>query len=114
MRISYWSSDVCSSDLRLRLQIVFHGALEDQLHGPPVLDDRYARLAGPHIDQHFLGQDRKSVVEGKSVSVRVDLGGRRIIKKKKDTRQPQTHNTNNQPSRRNSHKQKNKERITNL
>src|SRR3546814_15197386 len=28
-------------------------------------------------------QDRKSVVEGKSVSVRVDLGGRRSIKKKK-------------------------------
>src|SRR3546814_18793186 len=28
-------------------------------------------------------KDRKSVVEGKSVSVRVDLGGRRIIKKKK-------------------------------
>src|SRR3546814_7057645 len=27
------------------------------------------------------GLDRKSVVEGKSVSVRVDLGGRRIIKK---------------------------------
>src|SRR3546814_15548799 len=27
-------------------------------------------------------RDRKSVVEGKSVSVRVDLGGRRIIKKK--------------------------------
>src|SRR3546814_19618603 len=26
--------------------------------------------------------DRKSVVEGKRVSVRVDLGGRRIIKKK--------------------------------
>src|SRR3546814_7498056 len=28
------------------------------------------------------GTDRKSVVEGKSVYVRVDLGGRRIIKKK--------------------------------
>src|SRR3546814_193711 len=28
------------------------------------------------------GRDRKSVVEGKSVSVRVDLGGGRIIKKK--------------------------------
>src|SRR3546814_20914179 len=28
-------------------------------------------------------QDRKSVVEGKSVSVRLDLGGRRFIKKKK-------------------------------
>src|SRR3546814_18818314 len=27
--------------------------------------------------------DRKSVVEGKSVSVRVDLGGRRILKQKK-------------------------------
>src|SRR3546814_21180840 len=27
-------------------------------------------------------RDRKSVVSGKSVSVRVDLGGRRIIKKK--------------------------------
>src|SRR3546814_13129596 len=30
-----------------------------------------------------LSKDRKSVVWGKSVSVRVDLGGRRIIKKKK-------------------------------
>src|SRR3546814_18297203 len=30
-----------------------------------------------------IDQDRKSVVEGKSVSVRVDLGGRRIIKNKK-------------------------------
>src|SRR3546814_12607401 len=30
-----------------------------------------------------IQQDRKSVVTGKMVSVRVDLGGRRIIKKKK-------------------------------
>src|SRR3546814_15826103 len=30
------------------------------------------------------GSDRKSVVSGKSVSVRVDLGGRRFIKKKKE------------------------------
>src|SRR3546814_17912551 len=29
------------------------------------------------------GRDRKSVVYGKGVSVRVDLGGRRVIKKKK-------------------------------
>src|SRR3546814_12158216 len=35
------------------------------------------RLAG--------SSNRKSVVSGKSVSVRVDLGGRRIIKKKKVT-----------------------------
>src|SRR3546814_18413882 len=32
-------------------------------------------------------QDRKSVVEGKSVSVRVDLGGRRIIKQKTQYKQ---------------------------
>src|SRR3546814_11639932 len=30
----------------------------------------------------FSSIERKSVVEGKSVSVRVDLGGRRILKKK--------------------------------
>src|SRR3546814_19321038 len=30
----------------------------------------------------FIGRDRKSVVEGKSVSVRLECGGRRIIKKK--------------------------------
>src|SRR3546814_13882403 len=44
------------------------------------------------LGEHFLipedhlaasGADRKSVVEGKSVSVRLDLGGRRKIKKKK-------------------------------
>src|SRR3546814_17688781 len=31
-----------------------------------------------------VSTDRKSVVSGKSVSVRVDLGGRRIIKKKQE------------------------------
>src|SRR3546814_16700393 len=36
--------------------------------------------------------DRKSVVEGKSVSVRVDLGGRRIIKKKNKTTERRTEN----------------------
>src|SRR3546814_19024341 len=35
--------------------------------------------------------DRKSVVSGKSVSVRVDLGGRRIIKKKKPSHQDHSH-----------------------
>src|SRR3546814_20567919 len=34
-------------------------------------------------DRHVQRLDRKSVVEGKSVSVRVELGGRRIIKQKK-------------------------------
>src|SRR3546814_12841179 len=33
--------------------------------------------------ESITGSDRKSVVSGKRVSVRVDLGGRRTIKKKK-------------------------------
>src|SRR3546814_17188990 len=33
-------------------------------------------------------RDRKSVVEGKSVSVRVDCGGCAITKKKKNTKRP--------------------------
>src|SRR3546814_19870681 len=37
-------------------------------------------------------KDRKSVVSGKSVSVRVDLGGRRFLKKKKNAKtQKHTH-----------------------
>src|SRR3546814_20996061 len=48
-----------------------------------IVDDAEARGAlgpgGVIVD----GTDRKSVVWGQSVSVRVDLGGRRIIKKKK-------------------------------
>src|SRR3546814_17811406 len=36
--------------------------------------------------------DRKSVVSGKSVSVRVDLGGRRIIKKNNNTSRKQIRN----------------------
>src|SRR3546814_15604526 len=38
---------------------------------------------GTGFVRNFL-LDRKSVVSGKSVSVRVDLGGRRILKKKKN------------------------------
>src|SRR3546814_12411573 len=40
-----------------------------------------------------IGADRQSVVNGKSVSVRVDLGGRRIIKKKIE-RKVNTHDDN--------------------
>src|SRR3546814_15248161 len=49
-------------------------------------------LVGSYAQKHALGygvmtarvrKDRKSVVTGKSVSVRDDLGGRRIIRKKK-------------------------------
>src|SRR3546814_12481973 len=47
-----------------------------------------------------LGQDRKSVVSGKSASVRVDLGGRRSIQQKKrltTLTYRKTSNTTNQP-----------------
>src|SRR3546814_20458551 len=36
----------------------------------------------PRRPRFTMARDRKSVVEGKSASVRVDLGGRRFIKKK--------------------------------
>src|SRR3546814_15039588 len=39
---------------------------------------------GPAGAAAAIYADRKSVVEGKSVAVRVDLGGRRIFKKKKE------------------------------
>src|SRR3546814_16534516 len=44
------------------------------------------QLLGPEGDKYPCKTDRKSVVKGKSVSVRVDLGGRRIIKKKTQTK----------------------------
>src|SRR3546814_17008604 len=87
MRISDWSSDVCSSDLR--------DAAGDEDHerpagpAPPQVqrDDqrRQRRRASAIILQRVEKRiaDRKSVGEGKSVSVRVDLGGRRILKKNK-------------------------------
>src|SRR3546814_13224603 len=46
--------------------------------GLPASDQAHARL-----DQALRDGDRKRVVQGKSVSVGVDLGGRRISKKKK-------------------------------
>src|SRR3546814_13397458 len=114
MRISYWSSDVCSSDLKPNDRLI--KAFRD------LIDAYMAKEVLPHvadawvdydktkvgyeipINRHFyvykpprplpeieadirqLEGDRKSVVEGKSVSVRVVLGGRRIIKKKKNMR----------------------------
>src|SRR3546814_16534494 len=81
VRISDWSSDVCSSDLcparpaRARRDV---GLLRRSGDEPTRAVDAARREEGPLAD-------RKSVVWGKSVSVRVDLGGRRIIKKKKST-----------------------------
>src|SRR3546814_9686562 len=85
MRISDWSSDVCSSDLvwlATPPQFSSSGrAWPDRLsRGLP--GDRAQDRAAPEGAAPAHGGDRKSVVSGKSVSVRVDLGGRRIIKKK--------------------------------
>src|SRR3546814_17187990 len=100
MRISDWSSDVCSSDLLASLpaavrqavqdfyranedwlaRVLEQGAREGSLRVPGDLRtaarSTFAALPGSLVD-------RKSVVSGKSVSVRVDLGGSRNIKKKR-------------------------------
>src|SRR3546814_14444857 len=88
MRISDWSSDVCSSDLlpRGKVQARRHGGSEGTPSGPPARRaaalSAHERAAGQTRDRrsgrHHL--DRKSDVKGTSVSVRVDLGGRCIIK----------------------------------
>src|SRR3546814_12602669 len=111
MRISDWSSDVCSSDLKRRpLQVVLLGSAPllierglteslagrfETLHLPHwsfaemraafgySLED-YLYFGGIGGPARWLARDRKSVLEGKSVSVRVDLGGPRNIKKKKN------------------------------
>src|SRR3546814_15653293 len=125
MRISDWSSDVCSSDLATRglyppgstlkpmaaIAAIEHGVDPSERHtciGGYRLGNRFFRCLGTHgsLDMpsaimkscnsyfywlaHRLGYDamappadRQSVVWGKRVSGRVDLGGHRIIKIKK-------------------------------
>src|SRR3546814_12397998 len=105
MRISDWSSDVCSSDLLqavagekdLMVGIALSGGAQPSLSrldiGPQIsarlpIGKGHARLA-LEWRQRIAGRarppsglavlDRKRVVAGKSVTVRVDLGGRRII-----------------------------------
>src|SRR3546814_17533153 len=95
MRISDWSSDVCSSDLGVSHRYAEDVALPDEFESGPVEDisaEILLRPGGPSPTEPtifrvpadmLVCKDRKSVVLGKSVSVRVDLGGRRIINKKK-------------------------------
>src|SRR3546814_17288447 len=63
-----------------RLQPICH--MCGFLAGTPAPFD-VATHDGSATDLLIRNKDRKSVVKGKSVSVRVDLGGRRFIKKKK-------------------------------
>src|SRR3546814_18154172 len=108
MRISDWSSDVCSSDLDKDIytpKLVIH--FFDQCFGidllsdiRPTEDNGYSEILlylgacdgaglfvnfrdrdGCALARKPSSRDRKSVVKGKSVSVRVDLGGRSILKK---------------------------------
>src|SRR3546814_17612796 len=107
MRISDWSSDVCSSDLRPRtvyppLRLLDHTHWyvgEDRARivrrirrsdrgnrAPPnLLLNEHGRamtrtLLTAHLAEAFAAAcDRKSGVYGKSVSVRADLRGRRFI-----------------------------------
>src|SRR3546814_19876011 len=108
MRISDWSSDVCSSDLGARTvqhaltvgtallsgarqrevgraRTPRHGGvrtLKIALHEVPLWLPPVPSAGDAADGTDATGGDRKSVVKGKRVSVRVDLGGRRIIKKK--------------------------------
>src|SRR3546814_13738688 len=104
MRISDWSSDVCSSDLifvkpfsaglRTNLVIttdkrVYHIELASRATGAMAAlswtypqDDLVALRREQDAAASAVPIDRQSVGEGKSVSVRVDHGGRRILKKK--------------------------------
>src|SRR3546814_14535451 len=104
MRISDWSSDVCSSDLKF-VPFAFSPDGSEVFAGYSVNDgpvslvrsnlaatsrttlasDDFGSIGDEEWNAArlpFAATDRKSGVSGKSVSVRVDLGGRRIIKKK--------------------------------
>src|SRR3546814_11288469 len=107
MRISDWSSDVCSSDL-CRGREVEEGIQIDRIVGhmrggefSAAPCEGSGQIDGQYMQAHTVWElfnretqisqrtqssgdrrDRKSVVTGKSVSVRVDLGGSRIIQKK--------------------------------
>src|SRR3546814_11850139 len=100
MRISDWSSDVCSSDLQYLIRRRLFGA-RARTGGDAQIAAILIALAVRHHGRAFIyvvhlvhasgriwhappeGQeDRKSVVLGKTVSGRVDLGGRRNLNKK--------------------------------
>src|SRR3546814_16580186 len=100
MRISDWSSDVCSSDLQHRgadRRQQAHAALDapadlsavqqvdwmERVEGVDLHAGTAVDIPAEALLEDAVAQaDRKSVVSGKSGSVRVDLGGCRPIKKK--------------------------------
>src|SRR3546814_17776288 len=91
MRISDWSSDVCSSDLRswrIGRNVLVRTDSGGGTH--EFLDSCYRRRLGYLIGFTLtddivttMDTERKSVVYGKSVSIRVDLGGIVLIQKER-------------------------------
>src|SRR3546814_20954106 len=82
MRMSDWSSDVCSAELAWRGRCAGRcGAIAARSGAPR--RRRTARRSAGLRPAAGAGEERTSVVSGKSGPVRVDLGGRRILKKKK-------------------------------
>src|SRR3546814_19842730 len=90
MRISDWSSDVCSSDLPASSAARVSNGARRRIGGIVVSSGRQRlplalkRFAPSSASLAALNpdRDRKRVVSGKSVTVRVDLGGCRYIKTK--------------------------------
>src|SRR3546814_19867917 len=84
MRIGDWSSDVCSSDLMLKAWNTGHpgGIALLRPRTSPTMIRSGRRRSVERTRSAIVTADRKSVVSGKSVSVRVDLDGGRIIKTK--------------------------------
>src|SRR3546814_20010404 len=72
---------------RLRIVLVNDTMMTHPIHLHGMWSDLEDANGNFHVRKHTIDIDRKSVVKGKSVSVRVDLGGRRIIKKKKRKKQ---------------------------
>src|SRR3546814_17224952 len=107
MRISDWSSDVCSSDLihivSGLLLPIWKRLPNESTRVYRLQTDTGERIVGRRVSPAWVagatatgGRDRKSVVSGKRVSVRVDLGGRRFITKKNKTASRQIRQTKNQ------------------
>src|SRR3546814_20014031 len=96
MRMSDWSSDVCSSDLRdagsvervHQLGLTSRRIAPARQHAPrlerlAVRARRDLAVGALRRQPHLAIVDRTRDVQGKRVSVRVALGGRRIMKKKR-------------------------------
>src|SRR3546814_8651963 len=82
MRISDWSSDVCSSDLAARSASAASSRVCSHALSPSQGRSCATAISAGASPSASIAADRKSVVSGKSASVRVDHGGRRIFIKK--------------------------------